>query len=57
MKPARHPDSLVAAVAPLAKEIAALQKQMCAQGPFAHDRELLECQGCGLKEDVTPDGQ
>lgn len=57
MKPARQPDSLLAAIAPLAQQIAAIRKQMRAQGLFAHDRELLECRRCGLKEDVTHDGR
>ncbi len=57
MKPTRHPDSLLAAIAPLAKQIVAIRIQLRAQGLFAHDRELLECQGCGLKEDVTHDGR
>ena len=30
---------------------------MRALGMFANDRELLECQSCGLKEDVAHDGR
>jgi len=53
----RDPDSLLAAIAPLAGQVAAIQDQLRALGRFANDRELLECQRCGIKEDVTYDGR
>jgi hypothetical protein len=57
MNPTRDSDSLVAAIAPLAKQIAAIQRQMHALDMFASDREWLECQRCGLKEDAAHDGR
>jgi rubredoxin len=41
----------------LAKRLAALQEQARALGIFVGDRELLECPGCGLQEDVAFSGQ
>jgi len=38
MKPARHPDSLLAAIDPLAKQFAAIQYPLRAQGLFPNDR-------------------
>ena len=49
-------DDLVAAIRPLAQQIAALQKQMKSLGMFANDRDLLECPRCGLMEDVAAGG-
>jgi hypothetical protein len=40
----------------LATRIVALQAKARALGLFANDRELLECQKCGLLEDVTFNG-
>jgi hypothetical protein len=40
----------------LAGQIAALRKRAKTLGVFTHDRELLECSGCGLLEDVTAEG-
>lgn len=50
-------DSLFAAIAPLARQIAAIRQQMHALGMFANDRELLDCPHCGLREDVLISGQ
>ncbi len=44
-------------ILPLAKELARVKKQAEALGLFTHDRELLECSGCDLEEDVTFDGR
>lgn len=57
MKTPRDSDSLIAVIAPLAKQIAAIQQQMHALGMFANDRELLDCPHCGLREDVLISGQ
>jgi hypothetical protein len=40
----------------LAAQVAALKKSAEAAGVFCHDRELLECSGCGLLEDVISGG-
>ena len=40
----------------LATRIVALQAKARALGLFTNDRELLECQKCGLLEDVTFNG-
>jgi predicted RNA-binding Zn-ribbon protein involved in translation (DUF1610 family) len=56
MKTPPDSDSLIAAIAPLAKQIAAIQQQMHALGMFANDRELLDCPHCGLLEDVIISG-
>jgi hypothetical protein len=48
---------LVAKIRPLAKQLAALQRQAKALGVFANNRELLECPHCRLKEDVTCEGR
>ncbi|HMW06833.1 MAG TPA: hypothetical protein PK079_20400 [Leptospiraceae bacterium] len=37
----------------LAKELVRVKKQAAALGMFTNDRELLECNRCGLVEDVT----
>lgn len=57
MKTPRDSDSLIAVIAPLAKQIAANQQQMHALGMLANDRELLDCPHCGLREDVLISGQ
>lgn len=40
----------------LASRLHSLKKQAKALGMFTDDRDLLECPGCGLKEDVTGQG-
>ncbi len=40
----------------VAAQVVALRKRAKALGVFAHDRELLDCSGCGLMEDVTAAG-
>ena len=40
----------------LATRVVALQAKARAFGVFTNDRELLECQKCGLLEDVTFNG-
>lgn len=40
----------------VAARLVGLQKRAKALGVFANDRELLECPGCGLLEDVTSAG-
>lgn len=40
----------------LATQIAALRKSAEALGLFSDDRELLECSGCGLMENVLAGG-
>ena len=44
-------------ILPLARELVRIKKQAEAIGLFTHDRELLECSGCDLAEDVTFDGR
>jgi len=48
---------LVLAIRPLARKLAEIKKQAEALGLFTNDRELLECTGCDLAEDVTFDGR
>lgn len=57
MKTPPDSGSLIAAIAPLAKQIAAIRQQMHALGVFANERELLDCPHCGLREDVLISGQ
>ncbi|MDA1274472.1 MAG: hypothetical protein O2960_10545 [Verrucomicrobia bacterium] len=57
MNTKRNSDSLIAVIAPLAKQIAVIRQQMHALGMFANDRELLDCPHCGLREDVLISGQ
>lgn len=57
MNTPRDSGSLIAVIAPLAKQIAAIQQQMHALGIFANDRELLDCPQCGLREDLLVSGQ
>ena len=40
----------------LATELAAIQKRAKSLGIFTNERELLQCPGCGLTEDVAADG-
>lgn len=60
MNTKRNSDSLIAVIAviaPLAKQIAAIRQQMHALGMFANDRGLLDCPHYGLREDVLISGQ
>ncbi len=50
-------DALAARLAPLVRQIQALQDQARALGLFPNDRELLACPNCGLAEDVLAGGQ
>ena len=43
-------------IKPLAEDIIRIQKQAESLGIFVNDRELLECTGCDLVEDVAFDG-
>jgi len=43
-------------IKPLAEDIIRIQKQARSLGIFVNDRELLECTGCDLVEDVAFDG-
>ena len=43
-------------IKPLVEDIVCIQKQAKALGIFINDRELLECTGCDLVEDVAFDG-
>ena len=47
---------LISKIRPIAREIMRIKKQAEALGMFTHDRELLECSGCDLVEDVTYEG-
>lgn len=49
--------SLFAQLEPLAAEIEALRERARTLGLFSEDRALLECSVCGLREDVTAEGQ
>jgi len=48
---------LASDILPLARELTRIKKQAEALGLFTHDRELLECSGCDLAEDVAFDGR
>jgi hypothetical protein len=50
-------DALAERLAPLVRQIQALQEHARALGLFPNDRELLECPKCGLVEDVLAGGQ
>ena len=50
-------DELLSSILPLARRIAALQKEAAKLGLFMDERELIKCAGCDLKEDVTFDGR
>ena len=50
-------DALAERLAPLTRQIQALQEQARALGLFPNDRELLTCPNCGLAEDVLVGGQ
>ncbi len=49
--------SLVSEIRPLVRKLVRIKKQAEAMGLFTHDRELLECCGCDLAEDVAFDGR
>ena len=48
---------LVSAIRPLVRKLSRIKKQAEALGLFTDDRELLECTGCDLAEDVNFDGR
>ena len=48
---------LTSAILPLVKELDRIKKQAEALGLFTNDRELLQCPGCDLAEDVAFDGR
>jgi predicted RNA-binding Zn-ribbon protein involved in translation (DUF1610 family) len=50
-------DALVERVAPLLRQLQAVQEQARHLGLFPNDRDLLTCPNCGLTEDVLADGQ
>ena len=50
-------NELIRKLQPLVARVTALQAQARTLGLFANDRELLECPGCGLTEDVACDGR
>ena len=43
-------------IKPFVEDIVRIQKQAKSLGIFVNDRELLECTGCDLVEDVAFDG-
>ncbi|MCJ7775230.1 MAG: hypothetical protein MUP08_02460 [Desulfobulbaceae bacterium] len=43
-------------IKPLVEDIIRIQKQAKSLGIFVNDRELLECTGCDLVEDVSFEG-
>ncbi len=49
--------SLLSEIRPLVRELVRVKKQAEALGIFTNDRELLECSGCDLVEDVAFDGR
>ena len=51
-----HSD-LMKDILPLARELTRLKKQAAALGLFTNNRELIECTGCDLAEDVAFDGR
>lgn len=54
----RKKDSLLSPdLLSLARELCRVKKQAESLGLFTNDRELLECSGCDLIEDVAFDGQ
>lgn len=48
---------LAAYILQLLETISQMQAELEAMGLFPHDRELLECTGCDLVEDVTIEGR
>lgn len=50
-------DALVERVAPLVRQLQAVQEQARRLGLFPNDRDLLACPNCGLTEDVLASGQ
>ena len=49
-------DALVERVAPLVRQLQALQEEARRLGLFPNDRDLLACPRCGLTEDVLASG-
>jgi hypothetical protein len=57
MRSKKNQDSkLISNIRPIARELMRIKKQAGALGMFTNDRELLECTGCDLVEDVTCHG-
>lgn len=57
MRSKKSKDSkLISRIRPIARELMRIKRQAEALGVFTNDRELLECTGCDLVEDVTCDG-
>jgi hypothetical protein len=50
-------DALVERVAPLVRQLQAVQEQARRLGLFPNDRDRLACPNCGLTEDVLASGQ
>ncbi len=50
-------DSKMDSIIKLESELKGIQKQAEALGVFLNDRELIECPGCGLLEDVEINGK
>lgn len=50
-------DSKMDSIIKLASELKEIQMQAEALGVFLNDRELIECPGCGLLEDVEISGK
>lgn len=50
-------DALAERVAPLLRQLQAVQEQARRLGLFPNDRDLLACSNCGLTEDVLASGQ
>ncbi len=48
-------DELLSSILPLARRIAALQKEAAKLGLFMDEREFIKCAGCDFMEDVTFD--
>lgn len=50
-------EALAERVAPLVRQLQAVQEQARRLGLFPNDRDLLACPNCGLTEDVLASGQ
>jgi len=50
-------DDLVAGISSLARQFRDAEQRARELGIFTNDRELLQCSGCGLSEDVAFDGR
>ncbi len=49
-------DALADKIAPLVRQLQALQEEARRLGMFTNERELLSCPSCGLTEDVLANG-